>query len=129
MELKGIQKEFKEAVKNLALEKDKSKVLNDQVEQRKFNLSRMENEVRECSDEINYILAKNNEVTDVNSQLRNDFKVCERHLENVIRLNKSIEAELNKWKEVNQVAIRKLQEPMKDMSNNFVSKATPRKWT
>lgn len=89
----------------------------------------MENEVRECSDEINYILAKNNEVTDVNSQLKNDLKVCERHLENVIRLNKSIEAELNKWKEVNQIAIRKLQEPMKDMSNNFVSKPTPRKWT
>jgi hypothetical protein len=35
-------------------------------------------------------MAKNNEVTDVNTQLRNDLKVCERHLENVLRLNKNI---------------------------------------
>ena len=40
---------------------------------------------------MNYIMAKNSEVTDVNTQLRNDLKVCERHLENVMRLNKGID--------------------------------------
>ena len=89
----------------------------------------MEGEVRECSDEINYILAKNNEVTEVNTQLKNDLKVCEKHLENVLRLNKAIETELSKFKAINLMAIKKLQEPMRDTSNNYSTKMTPRKWS
>lgn len=45
---------------------------------------------------MNYIMSKNGEITDVNTQLNNDLKVCERHLENVLRMNKSIEVELAK---------------------------------
>lgn len=68
-------------------------------------------------------------MTDVNAQLRNDLKVSEKHLENVLKLNKTIETELLKFKELNLMAIKKLQEPMRDMSNNYSSKMTPRKWS
>lgn len=113
------------------MEKEKSRALIEQVEQRKNSGNRLENEVRECSDEINFIMARNSEVTDVNAQLNGDLKVCERHLENVLRVNKTMEAELGKFKEVNMLAIKKLQEPMKDSSNTFAVKApkTPRKWS
>jgi hypothetical protein len=89
----------------------------------------MEGEVRECSDEINYILAKNSEVTEVNSQLKNDLKVCEKHLENVLKLNKTVEMELSKFKEMNMMTIKKLQETMREASNNYNTKMTPRKWS
>lgn len=46
-----------------------------------------------------------------------------------MRINKSIESELAKFKEVNLMAIKKLQEPMRDVSNSSVPKATPRKWS
>ena len=65
----------------------------------------------------------------MNCQLKNDLKVCEKHLENVLRLNKSIEVEVSKFREVNMIAIKKLQEPMRDISNDFASKPTPRKWS
>ena len=74
-------------------------------------------------------MAKNSEVTDVNVQLKNDLKVCEKHLENVVRLNKTIETELSKFRELNLMAIKKLQEPMRDTSNNYGLKLTPRKWS
>ncbi len=74
-------------------------------------------------------MAKNNEVTDVNDQLKNDLKVCEKHLENVLRLNKTVEVELSKFKDLNLMAIKKLHEPMRDTSNNYSSKMTPRKWS
>lgn len=73
-------------------------------------------------------MAKNSEVTEVNTQLKSDLSVCEKHLENVMRLNKTIESELAKFKELNSQAIKKLQEPMRDVSN-MSSKATPRKWS
>ena len=48
----------------------------------------------------------------MNCQLKNDLKVCEKHLENVLRLNKSIEVEVSKFREVNMIAIKKLSEVM-----------------
>lgn len=36
-------------------------------------------------------MARNAEVTEVNTQLKNDLKVCEKHWDNVTRLNKNIE--------------------------------------
>jgi len=63
----------------------------------------------------------------VNGQLRNDLKVCEKHLENVLRVNKNIEVELAKYHDVNTVAIKKLQEPMRDVSNTSSSVAQQNK--
>jgi|JI61114C2RNA_FD_contig_71_1522219_length_1189_multi_2_in_0_out_0_1 hypothetical protein len=46
---------------------------------------------------------------EVNLQLKNDLNVCEKHWENVVRINKNMEGELGKFKEVNLLAIKKLQ--------------------
>lgn len=46
-----------------------------------------------------------------------------------MRVNKNIESELAKFKEVNLMAIKKLQEPMRDVSNSCVPKVNPRKWS
>lgn len=36
-------------------------------------------------------MARNGEVTEVNVQLKNDLKVCEKHWDNVARINKNLE--------------------------------------
>ena len=46
--------------------------------------------MNEASSEINFIISKNNEIVEINEQLSDDLKVCQRHLENVVRVNKSI---------------------------------------
>lgn len=62
--------------------------------------------------------------------MTDDLKVCERHLENVLRVNKNIEVELSKFKEVNKQAIKKLQEPMRDVSNTTTQmNRTSGKWS
>ena len=36
--------------------------------------------LKDSSAEINFIISKNNEIIEVNNQLKEDLKVCERHL-------------------------------------------------
>jgi hypothetical protein len=57
------------------------------MELRRQEAARSESQLQEASAEINFIIAKNNEIADVNEQLREDLKVCQRHLENVGRIN------------------------------------------
>ena len=46
-----------------------------------------------------------------------DLKVCQRHLDNVSRVNKSLEAETEGLKDTNLKAISKLQEPLANRTN------------
>lgn len=46
----------------------------------------------ETSAEVNFILSKNEEITEVNQQLNEDLKVCQRHLDNVGRINKALDS-------------------------------------
>ncbi len=71
-------------------------------------------------------MAKNNEIVEINSQLKEDLKVCQRHLENVVRSNKIVENELGNLHQANLTAIKKLQEPFAEKIQNFANKNT--KW-
>jgi hypothetical protein len=39
-------------------------------------------------------------------------------LENVIRVNKNVDAELGRFRDLNLMAMKKLQEPMRDVANS-----------
>lgn len=80
----------------------------------------------DTSSEINFIIAKNNEITEVNDQLRDDLTVCQRHLDNLTRVNKSLESEINSLHQTNLKAISKLREPFANKHNyNSVPFAYP----
>lgn len=81
----------------------------------------MDSYIAESSEEINFILAKNNEIVEVNTQLKDDLKVCVRHLENVSRINKCVETEILQMQQVNQTVIKKLQEPIVPRNLNIPS--------
>ena len=85
--------------------------------------------MHEASSEINFIISKNNEILEINEQLSDDLKVCQRHLENVARVNKSIETEIQQLHDTNVKAITKLQDPFTNRTNisNFVPSGTG-KW-
>lgn len=104
-------------MKLLSGEKEKWRALCEQMELRRQEAARSESQLQEASAEINFIIAKNNEIADVNQQLREDLKVCQRHLENVGRINKSIENEVQCLLETNLKAINKLQEPFANRNN------------
>ena len=48
----------------------------------------------------------------MNGQLGEDLKVCERHLDNVVRTNKAMTGEINCYKDTTLKAIAKLKEPL-----------------
>lgn len=73
--------------------------------------------MEETSTEINFIISKNNEITEVNEQLSDDLKVCERHLDNLARVNKSLETEIKTLHDTNIKAISKLREPFTSRTN------------
>ena len=81
---------------------------------------RSESHLQEASAEINFIIAKNNEIVEINEQLREELKVCQRHLENVGRVNKSLENEVQSLHETNIKAISKLQEPFGNRTNSYL---------
>jgi archaellum component FlaC len=90
LERKKIENEIREKVKQLSAEKERWRGLSEQVEQKKMEVARMEAQVCEASTEINFIMGKNNEIIEVNNQLNDDLKVCQRHSENVCRVNKNM---------------------------------------
>lgn len=53
----------------------------------------------------------------MNEQLREDLKVCQRHLENVGRVNKSLENEVQGLHETSLKAISKLNQPFSNRTN------------
>ena len=79
---------------------------------------RIDAHLAEASSEISFILSKNNEISDVNEKLSNDLKVCQRHQENVQKINKNLDLEVAHLKEMSQKAINKLQEPFNFRSNS-----------
>ena len=50
--------------------------------------------IKETGEEVNFILGRNGEIQEVNGQLKQDLKVCERHMENVLRANRYLEEEI-----------------------------------
>lgn len=62
----------------------------------------------------------------MNEQLREDLKVCQRHLENVGRVNKALENEVQGLQETSIKAINKLQEPFSNRTNYNYQSAS--KW-
>jgi hypothetical protein len=87
-------------------------VLCEQWEQKRQEGLRLEAHISEASSEISFILTKNNEIAEVNEKLVNDMKVCEKHQENVQKINKNLDVEIQKLKETSLKAISKLQEPL-----------------
>lgn len=85
-----MENEIREKVKQLSAEKEKWRALCEQWENTKADSTRLDRLVEETSTEINFIISKNNEITEVNEQLTEDLKVCERHLDNLARVNKSL---------------------------------------
>lgn len=114
-----MENEIREKVKQLSVEKERWRHLNEQLESKKQEASRFESQVSEASSEINYIQSKNNEIENINQQLDDDLQVCKRHLENVGKINKSLDCEIQILKEVSQKAISKLQEPFSNRTNTY----------
>lgn len=90
LEKRKVENEIREKVKQLSAEKEKWRALCEQWEHTKADSTRLDRLVEETSTEINFIISKNNEITEVNEQLTEDLKVCERHLDNLARVNKSL---------------------------------------
>lgn len=61
------------------------------MEQAKAEAARFESLIGDSSAEINFIISKNNEIKAVNEQLNDDLTVCHRHLDNLTRVNHSLE--------------------------------------
>lgn len=102
----------------------------EQWEQKRQEGVRIDAHLAEATAEISLILSKNNEIMEVNEKLGNDLKVCQKHQENVVRVNKNMEAEIQGLKETNLKAISKLQEPFSNLSNQpFPNPPTYAKWT
>lgn len=131
LEKKKIENETKEKVKQLSAEKEKWRMLCEQWDQKKQDAMRLDSHLAEASSEINYILSKNNEIADVNEKLNGDLKVCQKHEENVQKLNKNLDIETQHLKEVSLKAISKLQEPFNSRSNNvpFANTHNFTKWS
>lgn len=67
---------------------------------------------KDVSEETQDIVTRNLEVEDINAQLKADLEVCKRHLENVSRTNYSVNDELQGYKKVNRIVIKKLEKPL-----------------
>jgi Mg2+ and Co2+ transporter CorA len=77
-------------VKQLSAEKEKWRSLCSQWEQARSESGRLDSLLEDTSSEINFIIAKNNEIVEVNSQLKDDLTVCQRHLDNLTRNNRTL---------------------------------------
>ena len=120
LEKKKIENETRERVKQLSAEKEKWRLLCEQWETKKQESQRLDAHIAEASSEINFILTKNNEIAEVNQKLSTDLKVCQKHQENVSKLNRNLDNEIAHLKETSLKAISKLQEPF-----NFRPAASP----
>ena len=117
LEKKKIENETKEKIKQLAAEKEKWRLLWDQWEQKKQEAARLDAHICEASSEINFVLTKNNEIADVNEKLSGDLSVCQKHQENVQKINKNLDLEVQQLKDTSLKAISKLQQPFNFKSN------------
>lgn len=104
-----------------------------QWEHAKSESARFESLLGDTSDEINYILAKNNEIAEVNEQLKDDLAVCQRHLDNLSRVNRSLEEEIGCFHQANLKTINKLREPFANRTTSQTQQqplpaAYPEKW-
>ena len=90
LEKRKFENETREKSKLLAAEKEKWRALHEQWEGKRQESCRLENHLKEASSEITFILGKNNEISGVNDQLTDDWKVCQKHQENVERVNKNL---------------------------------------
>lgn len=64
----------------MSAEKEKWRALVEQLELKRAESARAESLLQDASGEINFILSKNAEIGEVNDQLKEDLKVCQRHL-------------------------------------------------
>ena len=67
---------------------------------------------------INFIIAKNNEIKEVNGQLTEDLNVCQRHLDNLARVTRGLEGEIGTLHTTSIKAIAKLREPFTSRGNS-----------
>lgn len=130
LDKKKIENEGREKVKQLSAEKEKWRLLWEQWEQKRQEGARIDAHLSEATAEISFILSKNNEIMEVNEKLGEDLKVCQRHQENVQRINKNLDSEIQSLKETSLKAISKLQEPFSNMTNQpFPNPSTYAKWS
>lgn len=130
LERKKVENETREKLKQLSGEKEKWRVLCEQWEQRRQEGARLDAHLSEASAEISFILSKNNEILEVNERLGGDLRVCQKHQENVSRINKNLEGEIEGIKETSLRAISKLQEPFTAASSQpFASIQNYSKWS
>jgi chromosome segregation ATPase len=117
LEKRKIENEIREKVKQLSAEKERWRTICGQIEQAKSEAARFDSMIGDSSAEINFILAKNNEIKEVNSQLNDDLAVCHRHLENLTRVNRSLEGEVGTLHATNLKAIVRLRQPFANRTN------------
>ena len=131
LEKKKIDNESKEKAKQLGAEKEKWRQLWEQWEQKKQEAMRLDAHLCEASADINFVLTKNNEIAEVNEKLSEDLKVCQKHQENVQKVNKNLDLETQHLKEISLKAIGKLQEPFAFRSNQlpFANVQNMTKWS
>ena len=67
---------------------------------------------KETIAETEEVFERNLEIDEINAQLKRDLEVCQKHLENVSRVNSSVSAELQKFKKTNTFVIQKLKQPL-----------------
>lgn len=131
LDRRKLENEIREKVKQLTAEKEKWRALCGQLEQAKGESARMDSLLHEAGTDINFILAKNSEIVEVNAQLKDDLAVCQRHLDNLARLNRSLEGEIGTLHQTNLKAISKLREPFANRASGQLpqpSSSSYEKW-
>lgn len=53
-------------------------------------------------EEIDFLLRRNGEIVDVNLQLDDDLKLCQKHLQNLMRLNTDLQGAMNRFRNEDQ---------------------------
>lgn len=104
-------------MKQLSHEKERIRSTNEELEIVKRQAGNVESVLQETNTEINFILGRNEEIKEVNAQLVQDLKVCQRHMENVLRVNRNMEEEIVLFHQANLNAIAKLQQPFTNRTN------------
>ncbi len=117
LDKKRIENQTREKIKLLSSQREKSRTLSQQCELRRQDVSRLQCHMQETSEEINFVITRNSEIGEVNQQLGEDLKVCQRHQDNVQRINKQMQAELQAVSETTIKVISRLKSPLNNRTN------------
>ena len=110
-------KENQEKFKQFGYEREKMRTTNEEMEVQFRQAAQLEGMLEETNSEIVFIMGRNDEIKEVNGQLGQDLRVCQRHMENVLRVNRGMEEEIALLQQTSMKAIAKLQQPLNNRTN------------